>query len=177
MITKLAIFDFDGTLVQSPLPETGKIIYQEKTGKPYPHKGWWSKDESLDISIFDVPTNPSVIEDYHKEMAVITTLKIMLTGRLPRMAGYVEEILSQHGLVFDKYLYNTGGATEVSKKKTMDELLVLFPDVKSVELWEDREPHVQVFEQWGQEKIDSGVLTEFKVNFIISDNHSKEPTL
>ena len=29
-ITKLAIFDFDGTLVDTPLPETGKELYQEK---------------------------------------------------------------------------------------------------------------------------------------------------
>ena len=31
-ITKLAIFDFDGTLVDTPLPDTGRQQYQDKTG-------------------------------------------------------------------------------------------------------------------------------------------------
>ncbi len=36
-ITKLSIFDFDGTLIMSPLPDTGKIEYEKKTGHPWPH--------------------------------------------------------------------------------------------------------------------------------------------
>ena len=34
-IERIAFFDFDGTLVNSPEPEEGKIIYKQKTGKDY----------------------------------------------------------------------------------------------------------------------------------------------
>jgi len=36
-ITKLAVFDFDGTLIMTPLPDTGRQQYREKTGKEWPH--------------------------------------------------------------------------------------------------------------------------------------------
>ena len=41
--TKVAFFDFDGTLMNSPTPENGKIIYKEKTGVNYPYEGWWGR--------------------------------------------------------------------------------------------------------------------------------------
>ena len=51
---KLISFDFDDTLVKTPLPEEGKIVWKEKTGTDWPHRGWWSKPESLDMEIFDM---------------------------------------------------------------------------------------------------------------------------
>ena len=80
-ITKLAIFDFDGTLVDTPLPETGKELYQEKTGKQWPHIGWWSKQESLDLQVFEMPTLDEVITDYERCFAEDGTAVVMLTGR------------------------------------------------------------------------------------------------
>jgi phosphoserine phosphatase len=38
---RLAVFDFDGTLMNSPMPETGKQEWSEKMGKPFPFRGWW----------------------------------------------------------------------------------------------------------------------------------------
>jgi phosphoserine phosphatase len=35
-ITKLAVFDFDGTLVDTPLPENGRKEYKAKTGQDWP---------------------------------------------------------------------------------------------------------------------------------------------
>ena len=31
-ITKLSVFDFDGTTVDTGMPDTHKVIYKEKTG-------------------------------------------------------------------------------------------------------------------------------------------------
>ena len=33
LITKFRVWDFDGTLIDTPLPDKGKITYQDKTGK------------------------------------------------------------------------------------------------------------------------------------------------
>lgn len=171
--TKLAIFDFDGTLVNTPLPETGKLHFQKKTGKEWPHKGWWGREESLDHKIFDMPSNPLVITDYEKERATPETGVIMLTGRLQHLADHVRDILDIKGLTFDGHHFNKGGATEIAKVKTLNKLLDEHQSVTSVEMWDDRLEHIPVFEAWGKEKCLSGRLTDFKINFVLSDNHGK----
>ena len=52
-IKKLICFDFDDTLCHTLKPEEGKVIWKEKFGTDWPHRGWWSKPETLDLDIFD----------------------------------------------------------------------------------------------------------------------------
>lgn len=170
-ITKLAVFDFDGTLCSTPLPDIGKSIFKEKTGKEFPHKGWWSKKESLDIDIFDIPMIDSVKEAYDKISLETDALKIMLTGRIKPLSKQVESILESHGLIFDKYYYNIGGSTEIYKMRIMDELFEKYPDADEIEIWEDREPHIQVFKTFLQEKIDSGRLKRFRITLVPVNRH------
>jgi len=162
-ITKIAIFDFDGTLVNTPHPDSGKKEWEEKTGKEYPHIGWWSKRESLNTDIFDIQSIKSTIVDYFAETDDPNTLVIMLTGRLPQQAEQVEKILNDRGLVFDEYHYKGNGATLNSKINTIKSLLNRYPNVDFIEMYEDREPHAISFEEWGKE---NGV--NIKVNLITS---------
>lgn len=169
--TKIAIFDFDGTLVDTPLPDTGKIKYQEKTGKPWPYEGWWGRHESLDMNIFDMPVVPMVIKAYQQAKAQPDTIVVMLTGRMSKMAGDVKKILDAKGLSFDEYLYNRGGETGEAKIKDMGILLDKYPDVREIEMWDDRVLHIERFRQFGEDLIKSGRLTHFKVNHVNSDHH------
>jgi hypothetical protein len=50
-ITRIAVFDFDGTLSDTPMPDTGRIEYEKITGSPWPHKGWWGRPETLDMDV------------------------------------------------------------------------------------------------------------------------------
>lgn len=170
-ITKLAIFDFDGTLVDTPLPDTGKDVYKEKTGKEWPHQGWWGKYESLDLEVFEIPTIESVISDYERELADDTTAVIMLTGRMIKLSDHVKIILDTKGLKFDEYHFNKGGRTELAKIQSMNGLLNKYPEVTNVEMWDDRLEHIPVFEQWGKEHIEDGRLTHFKINVVPSGHH------
>jgi FMN phosphatase YigB (HAD superfamily) len=170
-ITKLAVFDFDGTLVDTPLPDTGRQQYREKTGKEWPHKGWWGREESLDTTIFDMPSNPSVIADYQKEKADPNTAVIMLTGRMTKLADKVKDILDSKGLTFDGYYYNRGGSTDVEKIKTLNEILEKIPSIEVVEAWDDRLEHIPTFEQWGKSKVEEGRLKDFKINVVFSGHH------
>ena len=170
-ITKLAVFDFDGTLIMTPLPDTGRQQYQQKTGQPWPHKGWWGREESLDTTIFDMPSNPSVIADYQKEKADPNTAVIMLTGRMTKLGDKVKAILDAKGLTFDGYYYNRGGSTDVEKMKTLNELLEKYPSIKIVEQWDDRLEHIPIFEEWGKKHCLSGRLDDFKINVIFSGHH------
>jgi hypothetical protein len=148
-ITKLSVFDFDGTLAYSPEPEQGKPEYKEKTGEAWPYKGWWGREETLDTNIFDIPINPSVVSDYKKEKSDPNTLVVMMTGRITKLSKQVEKILSDNNLSFDYYLYNDGGSTLDFKIKTMDKLLSKYPNIKSVEMWDDRDEHIGPFKAWG----------------------------
>lgn len=170
-ITKLSIFDFDGTLIDTPLPEFGKKHYEDKTGIKWPHKGWWGRELTLDMSIFDMPVVPQVIEAYHKEKADASTLMVMLTGRMEIMREHVIKVLDSHNLKFDEYHFNKFGRTEVAKPRTMNKLLEKYPDVVEMELWDDRLEHIPIFQDLGDKLIAEGRLTKFNINVVPADRH------
>lgn len=170
-ITKLSVFDFDGTLVDTPLPEFGKQDYKEKTGKDWPFPGWWGQPLSLDMDVFDMPTVPMVMSAYKKEKPNPETGMIMLTGRMVKLGDKVKNILDAKGLTFDEYHYNRGGSTEVAKIQTLNSLLNKYTDVTSVEMWDDRDEHIPIFQSWGDEKVESGRLSDFKINHVPQNRH------
>jgi hypothetical protein len=169
-VTKLAVFDFDGTLVNSPLPDEGKVEYERKTGTPWPHKGWWGQADSLNTDVFDITTKPEVIADYKIVSQQQDTMKIMLTGRMTKLSSQVQSILSKHGLVFDGYFYNTGGSTDRVKLKSLEGILDQFPLIKEIMMWEDRLLHIEIFKKWGEEQCSSGRLASFDVRWVKSDD-------
>jgi len=160
-ITKIAIFDFDGTLMKTPHPDTGKIEWEEKTGKDYPHRGWWSKRESLDTNVFNINPIKDTVMEYLAEYEDPNTLVIMLTGRLSNQADQVEHILNSQGIIFDEYHYKNDGDTLSSKLNTIQSLLNRYPNVNHIEIYEDREPHAKGFEDWGEEN-----NIDIKVNLV-----------
>ncbi len=149
---KINIFDFDGTIVKSPEPDAGRLIYKEKTGVEWPHKGWWGKNESLDMDIFHIPTISSTIESIQKAKAESNALTIMLTGRMPKNGPAVEKILKHYDISFDAYVYKLGNDTLTFKLAVMSDLVKSFTKVKEIELWEDRQSHFEAFENWGKEQ-------------------------
>jgi hypothetical protein len=171
--TKLAVFDFDGTLVDTPLPEDGKKEYKKKTGKDWPHAGWWGQPMSLDMNVFDMPTISSVISDYKKEIQDPNTMVVMVTGRMVKLTDLVKDILNRHGLKFHEYHFNRGGSTESAKKKTFDQILSQHPSIKEVTLFDDRAEHINIFKQWGDEQLESGRLDKFTIFQIVNG----QPTL
>jgi len=150
-ITKISIFDFDGTLMRTPHPEEGKKEWETFHNEDYPHIGWWSKPESLDDAVFNIEPIESTVDDYIKEKENPNTIVIMLTGRLPHHHDQIVELLLLHNIVFDEYHYKETGDTLGSKLHTIISLLNRYPNVSSIEMWEDREPHATSFEGWGKE--------------------------
>ncbi len=165
---KLSVFDFDGTLVNTPLPEEGKKEYKEKTGQDWPHAGWWGQPMSLDSEIFDMSIIPSVIRAYLKEINDPNTMVVMVTGRINKLSGLVKKILDDNGLKFHEYHFNNGGSTESAKKKTFDKILSQNPSITEMELWDDRIEHIPVFQAWGDEKLESDRLDKFNINVVPS---------
>jgi hypothetical protein len=170
-ITTLSVFDFDGTLIDSPMPDTGRAEYEQKTGKPWPYQGWWGRVESLDMDVFDIKPIPSVIADYRTEKSDPNTSVIMLTGRMQKLSDKVMAILKANGLEFDGYYFNRGGSTDVEKIRTLNKVLDEQPSIKVVKMWDDRLEHIPIFEQWGKEKVESGVLEDFNITVVPAGRH------
>jgi FMN phosphatase YigB (HAD superfamily) len=170
-ITKLAVFDFDGTLVDTPLPENGRKEYKAKTGQDWPFPGWWGQPLSLNMDIFDMPTVPMVMSAYQREKSNPTTGMIMLTGRMVKLGDKVKDILDSKNLSFDEYHYNRGGSTDVAKIKTLDDLLERYPNVIDVEMWDDRDEHLPIFQAWGDKLVSKGRLKSFKINHVPAERH------
>jgi FMN phosphatase YigB (HAD superfamily) len=171
--TKIKIFDFDGTLVDTPLPETGKVEYQEKTGKQWPYEGWWGRHESLDMEVFEMPTVPMVMDAYKEAKADPNNIVVMLTGRMQKLSQDVKNILDAKGLSFDDYLYNRGGETGDAKMKDMDILLKKYPEADEIEMWDDRIAHIPRFEEWGAKKVAEGRLKKFHINLVPTTHHGE----
>ena len=51
-IKRIVIFDFDGTLIDTDTPESGKTLWEKEFGFEWPFKGWWGRAESLDSRIY-----------------------------------------------------------------------------------------------------------------------------
>jgi hypothetical protein len=91
--SKLAIFDFDGTLARVP-------------ERPQPHepkhgwkgKDWWGSKESLAPPFYHYEMNDSVMEAFKKAKTDPNTHTILLTGRRGVIADGVRDVLQIHGL-------------------------------------------------------------------------------
>jgi hypothetical protein len=57
MVKKLVSFDFDGTLIHTPTPESGKEHWEKTTGLSWQGRGWWGNAESLNTNVFHPPLN------------------------------------------------------------------------------------------------------------------------
>ena len=173
-VTRLEVFDFDGTLISTPLPETGKPQWEKATGKEYPHVGWWGRAESLDSEIFEMRPLPQVQAAYKEATSRSDTMVIMLTGRRNKepLMGLVKGILDSKGMKFDRYLFNYGGETSANKIKQLSDLLVEIPNIVDVTLFDDRNLHIPIFDAWGKGLVDSGRLKNYTMNHVKGDNHS-----
>ena len=112
---RLVFYDFDGTLIESPMPNEGKKQWEEVKGEEYPHVGWWSKPESLDLEVFDIQTIPSIVSKYHSDYGASDTKVILMTNRLKKISDAVKKVLEHHGLYFDEYSFASGRESKGSR--------------------------------------------------------------
>tara|TARA_R110000851_G_scaffold9323_2_gene34800 strand:- start:558 stop:1151 length:594 start_codon:yes stop_codon:yes gene_type:complete len=176
--TKLYVFDFDDTLIRTPLPEKGRVIWQQFHGFPFPSKseeeveqnrkitGWWGRKESLDMETFDMPMVPEVKSAYDNIKNNPDVMKIMLTGRRGKLSNEVRDILDHYGLAFDMYLYNNKSDTLPAKIDYLNDILSSNPSIVDVVLHDDRDEHIATFQAWGDGLVANGRLENFTMNHI-----------
>ena len=151
---RLICFDFDDTLFHTPLPEDGKVVWKEKTGTEWPHRGWWGKPESIDDEIFDIPRNEWTYQKYLEAIADPDAYVILATGRLDKVPGMrdgVEKILRDNNIEFDEVHLNWGSDTFIFKCNLLERTIKKL-GVKELKFYDDREAHLPKFVEWAKEQ-------------------------
>ena len=141
-------------MFHTPLPEEGKIIWKEKTGTEWPHRGWWGKPESIDDEIFDIPKNEWTYKKYLDAVADPDAYVILATGRLDKVPGMrenVEKILRDSNIEFDEVHLNWGGDTFIFKCNLLEQTIGKL-GAKELIFYDDRQEHLPKFVEWAKEQ-------------------------
>lgn len=138
-VTKLFVFDFDGTLTIPPGPVEGRRMYEQRTGEKWPHKGWLSWPESLLPPIKVLP-GPALAE-FHSHIDRAGSHTVILTGRVENTKPGLMAVLENFQIIPDKVYFKpdvTDEPTSEFKQKTIKHLLATeYPDVTLVKFWDD----------------------------------------
>ena len=144
---KLFSFDFDDTLIKTPFPEEGKRIWKERTGKDWPHRGWWSRPESLNMEIFNIALNKKIYKRYQQAISDPDNYVILATGRIKPLENEVYEILGHYGLSFDETYLNPGIDTFEFKSNLFEKLINELQPEEFI-MYDDRQEHLVRFVEW-----------------------------
>lgn len=148
---EIHVFDFDGTLFLTPTDSVGKEIWKEKTGNEWPYVGWWSKAETLNDKIFDIPLNEKV----HNIWKSVSNnhMTFLVTGRLKAATGMldsVKHLLNRESIEMSGIYLSTGET--YSFKKTLFEKMLDFYKPDKLFLYDDRVEHIEKFKIWASER-------------------------
>jgi hypothetical protein len=141
-IKKLQVFDFDGTLCDSPMPDMGKKIFKEKTGNVYPHKGWWGRPESLDINMFEFNMFDKVLNLLNKENSNPESYVMVLTSRMEKLRPQLSKILSDKNIHVNKLDMKKN---EKTKGEKILDYIKEFPKLKEIDVFDDRDSDIESY--------------------------------
>jgi HAD domain family 1 in Swiss Army Knife RNA repair proteins len=169
---KLAVYDFDGTLMNSPHPEEGKKIWKDKTGEDYPNIGWWSKPESLNTDVFDIKPIPSIHSLLQKDVKDIDTYVIILTNRIFKLRPELENILKLNNIVVDGLITKSGKRT---KDDVIKSFLEKYPTIKTIDVYDDMKENIDDYKSI-RPNLDNDVklniynITDGKISLVETNN-------
>jgi len=133
-VKKISFYDFDSTLIHSPEPERGKVQWEKVKGVEYPHIGWWSKPESLDLDVFKIKPIQSVVRLMKKDINDSDTLVVVLTSRLDKLKNEVKNVLDHMGLYPD--IYDLKKDNKSKGEKVLD-YIKEYPTVEKIYVYDD----------------------------------------
>jgi len=143
--TTLNVFDFDGTLMDSPMPNPGKEKYKEITGNDWPHKGWWGRIDSL--KPFDIKPIEKTVQLYNEYSVIPNSVNVLMTNRLAKFESVVKEKLT--GLyIFDYYDFKNDNR---EKPERIKEILKNNPTIDTINIFDDMDEQIERFNRFKDE--------------------------
>jgi hypothetical protein len=144
MIKRLIAIDFDGTLINSPLPDEGKKIWKSVMGKDYEHIGWWGRVESLNTDVFDIKPFPNILNILNKDVRNSETYVIVLTSRIEKLRSNVQNVLDINNIRVDKLDMKRD---ERTKGQKILDYIKNFPDLIEINVYEDKEDQINSYKE------------------------------
>ena len=137
-ITKLYVFDFDGTLFDTPDPRKGRQLYESYTGKKWERRGWLGWPESL-LPPMKIRPGPA-LSVYMQHSGQAGSLTVVLTGRIERTKTGVTQVLENFKAYPEQLIMKPDAideTTPVFKSRIIQQMLEKYPDVSLVKFWDD----------------------------------------
>lgn len=132
-IKTLQIFDFDETVVRAPGYTSKKQVETDDTKFNEPYE-FYDHPLSLSESAHNIQLISPVYEAWKKGSENSTVYSVLITHRVKTLAEEVGDILNKRGVKFDR-LFFLGRTTR--KIDTAKELIDMFPDLETIEVYED----------------------------------------
>lgn len=151
---RLVIYDFDGTIFNSPDRPEGETAYFEATGQTFPFSGWWGRKETLLPPI--VPQEPGsewyierTVNAFREDAKRQDTELILMTGRPFKNRKRIIELCELNQMVFHGHYFRgqpgqKGRDTLEIKSNFITEDL-MHEGLTVIEIWEDRPEHTSAF--------------------------------
>jgi len=161
---KLAVYDFDGTLVKSPTPNPGKSEWVKYYNKQYPTKGWWSKPESLDLNVFNFDPFPIVVAKIRDDYVDKDTYVLILTARLEQLRPQVESILKSKNIPYNKLIMNYTG--DLNKGDVIMHYMEKFPDIEEIDVYDDMQDKLDKLEEYTSIRNELPDNIDYKIYYV-----------
>lgn len=144
-IIKYKFYDFDGTLIDSPMPDEGRIHWKKIKGTEYPHLGWWGREESLDLSVFDIKAFDNIKNDLEKSFDNGDKCWI-LTSRLKKLSNNVIDVLKYNNIDINKFDGMSFFNGRDKGQRILDIIKNEENEIEEIQVFEDREKEFIVLE-------------------------------
>lgn len=142
-ILRVAFYDFDKTLVDTVSSEVGRIMWEKKTKRKYPHVGWWSKKESLDRDVFDFEPITEITERLKRDFKDKSCWTVLLTNRTVNLKEEVMGILASLGLEVDEV--KMVEKDHLNKNSRINVVLESLPQASLIEIFDDDMGNIEMF--------------------------------
>lgn len=158
----LAIFDFDNTLFQSPVPNRDRFdrkLYGKLMSQPEDKGlGWWQETITLDpkyTTDIGLGFNERIADVARWKLNDPKTVSVVLTGRRESFRKRISSLCVEEGLFFDDIILKQDAAipTLEYKMATIRELIAKY-NPSMITIWEDREKHADTLRKFLSEFAD-----------------------
>ena len=157
-IHRVSFYDFDGTIIDSPTPELGKLLWEKKKGILYPYKGWWSKKESLDFDVFELKPIKEVVQRLKKDIEDEHCWVVLLTNRMSKLEKEVMDVIETLNLTFDEIQMKD--SMNLSKPIRIKNVIQNFPQAHFIDIYDDDIVNLEDFVELREELFQDGYAVQ-----------------
>ncbi|KAI8928263.1 hypothetical protein BC831DRAFT_500251 [Entophlyctis helioformis] len=172
-VTRLEVFDFDSTLFRSPLPNPD-LWTNPLRGRLISDCAWFSEARTLHPPYIPPVPGP---QWWHAE----TTSKVFAALERPDTVTRIQDMcrsMSPRPLSFDLFFFREGhdltaerhhSTTLDFKLAVLDRLLDAFSTIKHVELYDDRERHLKLFQTHLDELVGQDRIQTYDTHHVVHE--------